>query len=247
MKRLFVKPDQILNGVARLDRDQRHRLVKVLRMKNGDRVVLFDGNDRHLAEVSKNDAGKIELVVTKKLKPEVPRVLDICLAQALIKAPRMDMVVEKATELGVSRIVPVVTERSVPKGNMTGRIGRWNRIAQSASAQCGRVDVPEIGAIRSFDEAILIDADLKTMLWEDELEAGAEKIIADGDGDKKKRAINSIALLTGPEGGFTDEEVEKAVDGRWITWGLGALTLRAETASIAGISILTHSLAGRFR
>jgi len=249
MRRFYVSPDDIVEGVARLDPSQSRHLVRVLRMRPGDEVILFDGESEFVACIAEIRPKEVALNVIGKIdtRPHLP--FEFRLAQALIKGPRMDWLIEKATELGVKRITPVSTARCViQKDAESGaKVSRYRKIAQSAAAQSGRKDIPEIESPRSFEEIIREQADLKVLLWEDEQKSGMDSVLHEWDRIKSEKPPYTITLMIGPEGGFTTEEVKSAVAQGWVTWGLGSLTLRSETASIAGMAILIHTLAGRLR
>jgi len=244
MKRFYVHPDRITRSAATLDAGQVKRLARVLRLRPGDYVVIFDGRFEYLGRIEVIGPKEAKVKLEEKLgTPGEPR-LELWLAPGLIKGPRMDTIMEKAAELGVRRIMPVHMARSVTKTSKgsTQRIARWRKIVQSAAAQSGRKDVPHIEDPCDFEEILHKNADLKVFLW--------ERLGGDGVREQPWERINgrrpprTVILMTGPEGGFTGEEVEMATNNGWVAWGLGSLVLRAETACIAGTAILTHRLAG---
>jgi len=249
MRRFYVSPDDIKEDVARLDPSQSRHLVRVLRLRPGDEVVLFDGESEFVARIAEIKSKGVLLDILRKIDATPDSPFEFRLAQALIKGPRMDWLIEKATELGVKRITPVSTGRCVIQKNAESgaKVSRWRKIAQSAAAQSGRKDIPEIESPRSFEEIIREQADLKVVLWEGEQKSGTDIVLREWDRIKARKPPYSITLMVGPEGGFTSEEVKSAVAMGWVTWGLGDMTLRSETASIVGMAILIHTLAGRLR
>ncbi len=244
MKRFYVPPDAIVDGVAYLEADQARRLARVLRMKPGDEVIVFDGKTEFIARIATIRSREATLEIVREIKPRSRAPFKMCLAPALIKAPRMDMVIEKATELGVERIIPVETARSVPRPG-PGRIERWRKIAAGAASQSGRNDIPVIERPGSFDKIVVDKADLKVLMWEGERKVGIERVLRKWKKIGKKPAQPEVMLMVGPEGGFTSEEAAMAFDEGWMSWGLGDAVLRAETASLAGAAILINALAGR--
>jgi 16S rRNA (uracil1498-N3)-methyltransferase len=170
------------------------------------------------------------------LSPERESPLRITLGQGLLKGERMKFVIQKATELGVDRIIPLVSARSIPivEGEReTLRLERWRRIAQEAAKQCGRTVVPEIGSIHELGDFLSQGEGARVILWEGEptpLRAVIEEIDPQG----------GITLLIGPEGGFSEEEVSTAQASGFHVAGLGKRILRAETATLSVLSILQH-------
>ena len=157
------------------------------------------------------------------------------LIQGLPKADKLDLVLQKATELGVSAVWPVLTERSVarPKPEALGtRHARWQRIAEEAARQSGRAEVPEVTALRSLEEAARALGSGMRLLILDEEERSERLGAAAGDG--------AVALVVGPEGGLAREEVRLLRDLGGVPVSLGPLVLRTETASLAALAVLRH-------
>lgn len=244
MKRFYVQPGKITRSVAILDADQVKRLSRVLRLKSGDYVLIFDGHHEYLGCVGSVGSKEATVELEEKLGPAAEPPFELWLAPGLIKGPRMDTIMEKAAELGARRVIPVLTARSVAKTSKesAGRMDRWRKIVQSGTAQSGRKDVPSVEDPCDFGEIIRKDVDLKVLLWERLKSGGADKPPWEGVTGENLPA--TVILMTGPEGGFTGEEVEKAMKHGWIPWGLGISVLRAETACIVGAAILTHRLTG---
>jgi len=247
MKRFYVPPDRIKGDAAHLDADQTRRLARVLRLKRGDEIIVFDGEAEFIARITEIRSKQATLEIIRGIEPKLKLPFNLCLAQALIKAPRMDMVIEKATELGVRRIIPVKTARSAPRPGKerSGRLQRWRKIAMSAASQSGRPDMPSLESPMPFDDVLVKRADLKVILYEGERDIGAGHILQKWKKIGKKSALPEVMLMVGPEGGFTREEAAMAREEGWVSWGLGDAVLRAETASIVGAAILIHELVGR--
>ena len=168
MHRFFVKPDQIRGERANLEGEQARQIAQVLRGKRGDRILLFDGSGHEYeATIERCSPKVVEVFIVGIKGPPPPSLLFLTLAPGLPKAPKMDLIVQKATELGVDRIIPLLCERSVPK---EGRLERWRRIAIEAAEQCGRVTVPEVQEVqdlRGYLEAYA-GRDQALVLWEGE-------------------------------------------------------------------------------
>jgi 16S rRNA (uracil1498-N3)-methyltransferase len=159
------------------------------------------------------------------------------LGQALAKGDKMDLIVEKATELGVRRIVPFLSSYTVPKPDkqqMERRQARWSKISLSAAKQSGRTQIPEILGLCDF-EALLREpwhCDLKLLLWEKESVCGLAEIRGE------RPELKSVLLAIGPEGGFSSEEAAKAKEHGFRSIRLGKRILRTETAALAALSLV---------
>ncbi len=229
MRRLFVPPSQLDGPVVRLTPEQTRYLTLVLRLRAGDALEIFDGSGgRYPAQLESG-----EIVRVGPRLAEEARALDVVLAQALAKGEKMDLIVQKATELGVSRIAPLVAERSVVKLSAergASRTERFRRIAQEAARQCGRADVPSIDEPQPLD-ALLAASDRLCLVLDPaqplRLSAAA-------------RGVSRLLLAIGPEGGFSPAELELAQLAGALTVGLGPLVLRTETAGLAALAILQH-------
>jgi 16S rRNA (uracil1498-N3)-methyltransferase len=229
MRRLYV--ERIEPRMA-LSKEQSHYLRGVLRLENGAEIEVFDGRGaRHLA-LFEGDL----LRLGAPLPSVPPRALDVVLVQALAKGEKMDLIVQKATELGAARIVPLASERAVVKLSAgAARLSRWRRIAEEAARQSGRADVPRIDEPCGFD-------DLLRILRE---EPGRQGLILDPRERSLRlstaaRGLPQLLLAVGPEGGFSPAEVETARGGSMIPVALGPLVLRTETASLAALAVLLH-------
>ncbi len=212
-----------------------HYLARVLRLTAGDRVTLFDGGGAEVeAEVSAVGRRSLALRLGERRAAATgagePRLV---LLQGLPKGDRFDLVVEKATEIGVACIVPVLAARSVVRP--AARAQRWRRVAAAAARQSGRADVPAIDEPASFADALadLPAGSLRLLVWEGARDARLGEAIA-------KAPV--VALAVGPEGGWTADEVAAASEAGLRPVGLGWRTLRSETAALAALAIVAHRL-----
>jgi len=221
-------------------------------MGAGDMIVVFDGEAEYRARIADADRSGMwcDIVnmneVNDRATARQAAPLRLTLAPALIKARRMDMIVEKATELGVYCIAPFVSARCVVKPT-AARISHLRKIAESASAQSGRIRVPEIKDPVTFDEIVKIKADIRVILLEGAKGQNIDEILAShskrmGEPMCSPDESATAILLVGPEGGFTEEEALSANEHGFLTWNLGPAVLRAETAAIAGLAILLNAL-----
>ena len=230
-----------------LAQDEARHLREVLRLRVGDEVHVFDGEGKEFhcrIEESRRDTAQLKVIAeVAPARPESP--LALTLAVALLKGEKFDLVVQKATELGVVGVVPVVTKladiRLRDESDAAKRVARWQRIALEAAKQCGRAVVPEVAAPVSF----------ATLIQDAGNEPGASQLLfSERDGRSLKEAMpllrtkfGGITALVGSEGGWVDEELETARQTGWTIITLGGRTLRAETAAIA-VAVLLQNLAG---
>lgn len=231
-----------LNSVT-LQVEEARYLRDVLRLRTGDRVHVFDGAGKEFdcsIEESRKDTARMKVLAeVAPARPESP--LYLTLAVALLKSDKFDLVVQKATELGVARVVPVATKladiRLRDDSDANKRVMRWQRIALEASKQSGRAVVPEVTPPISFAELVQIKdhaGQRKLMFSEREGRSLLEVK------DNLNPTQQPVSALVGPEGGWTDEEISLARDNNWSVVTLGGRTLRAETAAITVTALLQH-------
>lgn len=236
-RRFFV--DAVRNGHAAIEGEEARHLTRVLRAAPGQRYEISDNADVYLAEIESARKERVVFRTIEKLEAREAGAR-VILCAALIKFDRFEWIVEKATELGVGEIVPVETARSERGLERAAhkRLERWRRIALEASQQSRRARLPEVHEPISLDAALAQPASCRIAL--DEEEDGALLVAAL---PRKLALQDSIALLTGPEGGWTDRERVALVEAGWRRVGLGPLILRAETAAIAAVAIVSQNLA----
>ncbi len=245
MHRFFVEGsarpgDEIAFGAAAA-----RQMARVLRLVPGDRVAAVDPEGWELlVELTRLDlrgaAGRVLARERRETEPPVR----VVLAQGIPKGDKMDFVVQKCTEVGVSAILPTVTRRTVVdlRGKEEERRERWQRIAREAAEQCGRVRVPEVLPAMRLEAAVaeLAGADLFLIPWEEERSRGLRAVLrearAQGSGGGRP---GTVAVLIGPEGGFAADEVELAMSRGAQPVSLGPRLLRTETA---GLVVLTAIL-----
>jgi len=240
MRRFYV--EQLREGSAEaIIRGDELRHLKVLRLDKGDEVALFNGMGLDAEGVILSITRARAVVTIHSTVPasaESP--LDIILLAAITKWDKPDLVVQKATELGVSSIIFYYAGRSVRlarSARTAEKVLRWRRIAIGAVKQCGRSVVPEIACKRELASAMsyVDNAGVKLFFYE----GGGSSL---GEVTKKLQGLRpkSLALLIGPEGGFTDDECEMALRAGYKVCGLGPRILRAETAAIAAMTLAQH-------
>jgi 16S rRNA (uracil1498-N3)-methyltransferase len=235
-RRFFV--DSVRDGKAEVRGDDARHLTRVLRAEAGQRYEITDSQAAYLAEVQEARAGLVLFRVIESLEsPEPPARISVL--AALIKFDRFEWMIEKATELGVERIIPVATSRS-EKGLAEAsrkRLERWTRIARESSQQSRRLRAPEILPAARFEASVAEPADYSYVLEESGAPPLLEVLPA------ARAAGARLALLVGPEGGWTDAERQFAAGLGWQPASLGPLILRAETAAVAAAAILMNAWA----
>ena len=232
-RRFFV--DAVQSGRARISGPDAHHLTRVLRVEPGQQFEISDNHSVYLAEVESARKDLVSFVVQERLAAAEPLVRTTLLA-SLVRFERFEWIIEKATELGVEQIIPLETERT-EKGLRKAaekRSVRWNRIAREASEQSRRVRLPEIHVAVGLADALAIECDYRYLL--DEAQGAAPPMLSVLS--SSRRTGDSIALLLGPEGGWTDREREMITGAGWCAVSLGHEILRAETAAIAGLAIV---------
>ncbi len=216
-----------------------HHLTRVLRLKKYDNLSIFDGKGNAFKATIKSVTQKEAILkLVEPLKESKGSPIKIILAQGIPKLNKMDYTIQKATELGVSGIMPVVTSRTVPDLKLdraVKRTVRFKRIALEAAKQCGRCSIPVVSDIKTLKDLLSSEnlPKLRLLLWEEEKEMSLKRILA-------KENSQDVIFLIGPEGGFSEEEVSMALEKKFIPVTLGKRVLRTETASLAFLSIIQY-------
>jgi len=256
VRRFTIAPERIRDGRVVFDRDESRHLARVLRLRSGDTVLAADGEGREytvrLETIGDEATGTVlDVGANDRESP-----LHITLVQSVPKGDKMETIVRASTELGVARIIPVLTARTIvtlEPSRWRERARRWQRVAKEAAKQCRRAVVPAVDPPRSLSDALAVvaDSDLRLCLWEG---AGGA---AGGEGGGEARLLGTtlaaclppalaagsrVALLIGPEGGLAREEVEEARERGWAIVGVGPRILRTETVGPAIIAVLQARL-----
>jgi 16S rRNA (uracil1498-N3)-methyltransferase len=236
MVRFFVAKADIEGNRGVVSGQELQHLRRVLRLGAGDRITVFDDSGHeHDAVIRSFNSEGAAIEITRSYEPRRESSLDLTLAVGLTKGEKMDVVVEKATELGVQTIVPFVSDYAVPRLNerkIAARTERWQKIAFSAAKQCGRTRMPKLLPLCEFGE--LVGAarpdTLKLCFWEKEATQSLGHL-------QDQRGAKSVLVAVGPEGGFSAEEAAQAKHHGFYLVSLGPRILRAETAAIAAVSV----------
>lgn len=256
--RLYLPVFLQKGDVCRTTSDQSHYLGAVLRMKEGGRLIVFNGAGAEYETVIKRyTENGVELEIVEKR--EIPFAdVSVTLCQAIPKAEKMEGIIRHATELGANRIIPFLSTRSIPRPDLSQtsrkakiddhkeklsvhKLARWRKIAVEACRQSGRADIPEITEIMTFTDMLssLSGDGLRLIPWEEETEVSIRAVLS----RRGLMPINKgITLAIGPEGGFSSEEIDMARRAGFISVSLGKRVLRVETASLAALAIIQYEI-----
>lgn len=239
MPRFYVPSPRIEKGLLKVEGSEVRHIRRVLRLKVGDRLVLFDGSAKEYEGIIVEESpSSVVIKVQGIFSPPKESPLEVTLAQSLLKGEKMEYLIQKATELGIRRIIPFFSSRSVPlldKSKKLRRYHRWEKIAIEACKQCGRITVPKVEPLQNYLEMLGMASPeaLRLILWEKEGQ-GLKEVL------KESKGRTTIFFMVGPEGGMSDEEVEEAERAGFIPITLGKRVLRSETAGLCLLSILQY-------
>ena len=243
MHRFFIQHSQIQGKRLYVEGADVNHIKNVLRMKQGDQVMVSDGEGmQYLCALESFTDGLVwfEIVDTWKENRELSSKL--YLFQGLPKSDKMELIIQKATELGVYELIPTVTGRTVVKldeKKAQKKTARWNAIAESAAKQSGRSRIPQVREVMTFSEALAYAGDLDVLLIPYEKAEGME---ATRQAVEVIRPGQSVGIFIGPEGGFEEAEVEQAMACGALPVTLGRRILRTETAGFVVLSMLLYHL-----
>jgi 16S rRNA (uracil1498-N3)-methyltransferase len=231
-RRFYIAPGALEALPVTFGPREAHHIATVLRLRPGSIVTVFDGRVEADVELVAVGDARVTARVASPVR-DAPRPLEITLLQGIPRGSKMDLVVRMGTEIGLTALLPVQTARSVPDPG-PARLARWRRVAQEAARQCGRGDLPEIHPPTGLGTALetLGPVDLFVVPWEEEVRPLGEVIAG--------TSYTSAAILIGPEGGLTAEEVSVARAAGGLPASLGPLILRTETAALATAAMLLY-------
>ena len=240
--RCFVEHSRWNTSRIELGAEESHYLIHVLRVNSNTKIKFFDGEGHEAEGRVVIEGKKVWLEEPNIIRNEPPPEVKLCLAIAVLKGQKMDFVVEKATEIGASKIIPFVSEYTVKRpASSESVINRWKKIALNATRQCNGVWLPEIHPVLDYKSAV--DYCQKSSLFLIATLACSGKPLREVINQYKKRDIKSqsVILMIGPEGDFTSEEIHLAINHGAIAVNFGKRILRAETAALYGLSVLQYS------
>ena len=243
MQHFFVSPEQVREEKIYVEGSDVNHMKNVLRMKTGEELTIGDGDGwlyLCVVESYEEDMAVLKILEKKKDESELPS--KIYLFQGLPKSDKMELIIQKAVELGVAEIVPMATKRAVVKldaKKAAKKVQRWNEIAKSAAKQSKRGLIPEVKPVMSFKEAVEYGKSMDMLLipYEDAKGIAHSREVVETVKDKK-----SLGIYIGPEGGFPEEEVSLAMKAGAEPVTLGHRILRTETAGMTLLSILMFML-----
>ncbi len=236
MNRLFIEDSKInLNLVVVIKGDKHNKIKNVLRLKEESPIILFNNTGYEffgkIVHIEKNET---HVLIVDKREVKQTGDIEIILACCLTKGKKFEFVLEKTTELGISGIIPIISERTIVRDVSSHKFSRWQRILEEASRQCGRTQVAHFNEPLSFSDFLLKSRDMnfsKIIL----VEPGHEVLK-----NAKELSGSTFLILIGPEGGFSENEVKQAVKEGFSPLTLGKLTLRAETAPLVITTLLQY-------
>lgn len=240
MHRFFIERENIYKGGIAVEGEDVQHISRVLRLQEGDEIILCDGegNDYHVAIESMNKH-TVRTVIIDKEASKGEASIHTVLYQGIPKATKMDLIIQKCTEMGINRIVPVTTVRTVVKleseKDERKKVERWSKIAEEAAKQSNRGIIPQIDMPMTFDQALKDAAELDLRLIPYEMESA----VSVKDALQEKKA-NKIGYFIGPEGGFEASEIEKAKHTGVVPVTLGKRILRTETAGFAVLTSIMY-------
>lgn len=240
MRRFYFDPSRRNGDTVFLSEEESRHIVKVLRLKIGDAIELLDGLGAMFHAVITSVGRQVEVYVEGLVAREAGVGKPLWVWQGILKGDKMDTVVQKCTELGVTRMIPFQSSRCQGKLHPTQaqkKYERWQRIGIAACKQCLRLQSIQIDTPVSYSESLSTKSDdnstLRLLFWEEEKNTHLHDIAT-------IEKASSYALMLGPEGGITREEIEMARLAGWRTVSLGDRILRAETATISAVSIVQY-------
>lgn len=243
MHHFFVTPDQVHEGQIYIEGSDVNHMKNVLRMRIGEEFHVSDGNNKkYKCEISEFGEATVCAKILEELEANTELPSKLYLFQGLPKGDKMELIVQKAVELGVWEIIPVSTKRAVVKldaKKAAKKVERWNSISESGAKQSGRNVIPKVKPVMTYQEALAYAKELDVVMIPYEL--------AEGMDDTKQliggiRPGQSVGIFIGPEGGFEQEEVELAIGMGAKSVTLGRRILRTETAGIAVLAVLMYHL-----
>lgn len=238
----IYSPEALENKkTCELGADNLKYLKQIMRLKQGDKINIFDGFGSEFEAVIKSYSAKTVLIGLEKVIPAINKEIRITLAQAIPKARKMDEIVKTAAQLGADMIIPFDAARSVvhiTEEKSSSKVARWQKIATEAARSSHSSYITKVSEVLSFTNVLssVSDKALKLIFWEEE----SQKTIKDVLTDETLAAIKDFFIVVGPEGGFSKDEIMKTKDAGFVSVSLGRQILKVETAAAAIISIIQY-------
>ncbi len=240
MHRFFADKSQINQNKIEIIGDDVKHISRVLRLKEGENISVCDKEKTdYLCSIESIEKDRVILSILEKYPNKNESNISITLYQGLPKGDKLDYIIQKSVELGAVKIVPVVMKRTVVKlGNISSKMQRWQRIADEASKQCMRGILPEVAEPVTYEEMLkeLSGEDLNILPYENETCNKLKDLL------KENPSCRNVNIIIGPEGGFDDDEIDRALENNISTVTLGPRIMRCETAPLAAISAVMYEL-----
>lgn len=233
MQRYFTQED---SDTFPLSQDDSYHILKVMRLKKDDLVEVVSKEKLYICKIINSDNNIVTVRKVEEIKQDSELDCQVTIVQSLVKEQKMDFILQKCCELGVSKIIPLNTKRSIVKldSKETKKIERWNKILKEASEQSKRVVIPTVSNICSIEDLVKEDYDIKILCTVNELSNDIKKVLSkDLNGAR-------IVIVIGPEGGFEKEEEQTLIANGYVPTSLGKRVLRTETASLYALSIINY-------
>lgn len=245
MHKFFTSPENFANGEAKILGEDVKHIYKVLRLTDGEKVVVNNCNGiEYLGEIQSVSKQEVIISIIEKMDINNESAIELYLFQGLPKAQKMDLIVQKGTELGINKIIPVITSRvDVKLKGEFKKLDRLNRIALEAAKQSKRTVVPNVEEPIDFQDVLkgIDEMDIFLVPYENAENFGIKALINELDEEKIEK-IRKVGILVGPEGGFEDEEIKALRDKGAYIITLGKRILRTETAGFVAASLIQYEL-----
>jgi 16S rRNA (uracil1498-N3)-methyltransferase len=245
MQRYFLPPEQIHENTVTIEGDDAHHLIRVMRAEIGDQVICSNGLNREVkVRITQLDKSMATAEVVEELALTAEPAVQVWIAQSLPKGDKMELVIQKGTEIGAARFLPFLSERTVVQYDAkkeAKRSERWQKIAKEAAEQAHRNRIPEVAGVHAWKELLKRagQVDAAWICYEKEsgqqLRTAIQQAVSAG-----KRG--SFLFAVGPEGGFTEQEIRQAEEAGFQSVSLGKRILRTETAAMVGLTCLLYEL-----
>lgn len=235
MQRYFVKDfDKEYSNTFTLSEDDSYHIIKVMRYKINDLIEVVSKDNMYICKII--EPGKnVKCEVNEKVLSKVTNIPNVTIAQSLVKEQKMDYILQKSTELGVNKIIPIKTIRSIVKIEKDNKkVDRWQKIVKEASEQSKRLDIPTIEKPININELAALQYDYKILCSVNETSINIKKAL------QNVKYSDTILIVIGPEGGFDKKEEQVLIDSGFISTSLGTRVLRTETAPLFVLSVINY-------
>ncbi len=242
MNRFFVLPEAIDGTTVHIPEEISAQIRKVLRLKEGTAVQFLDNRGGlYECNIHYLDPKNLTAEIIQKRVAEGEPVCCVSLYIGLTQREKFEWILQKCTEAGVGRIIPIITERSLIRkpSDVTGKQERWEKILKEAAEQCGRGRIPTLSPAENFNQALRsgIDADKALFCWENEKQTSLRSTLS-----PIRNSVRNLSIMIGPEGGFSEEESASALSAGWLPVTLGKRIYRMETAAVASVILTLYEI-----